>query len=92
MSKNIFDEALKHLNILNDFVVPWCDEIDLEYHDTYYNNYQKVKKAIEQAQKQEKLLELYRYLDENANDYDLHPDEVDAIHNKIEELENEILQ
>lgn len=39
-------------------------------------------------EKQEKLLELYRYLNENTNDYDLDLKTVEEIHNKIKELES----
>ena len=52
--------------------------------------FKRVKDVLEQAKKQEELLELYRYLDENANDYDLHFELVDEIDNKIEELEKQI--
>ena len=46
--------------------------------------------VIEKLEKQEKLLELYRYLNENTNDYDLNLDEVDDIHNQIYEIEKEL--
>lgn len=39
---------------------------------------------------QKNLLESYQFLNENTNDYDLNPDEVDEIHNKIYELEAEL--
>ena len=44
----------------------------------------------ERAKKEHKLVELYQYLNENTNDYDLNPDEVDEIHNKIYEIEEEL--
>ena len=46
--------------------------------------------TLKRAKKVEKLLGLYQYLNENTNDYDLNPDEVDEIHNKIYELEEEM--
>ena len=88
MNKSIYEEAIKHLNILNNFVIMWCDEIDLDYHDTYKNNYQKVKKAIEQAQKKEKLLELYIKIYNGITDYHDY-DELSELQKEIKELENE---
>lgn len=81
MSKSIYDEALDVI-----------ENIDRNLHYTWVvgrDNLIKTKQALEKAKKLEKMLELYRCLNENANDYDLHPDTVDEIHNKIEELENE---
>jgi hypothetical protein len=54
------------------------------------NNFYIVVDYITQQEKKDKLLALYQYLNENTNDYDLHPDEVDEINNKIYELEEEL--
>lgn len=81
-----FDEALNELE---------CIEIGLEY-DT-----KKVKQALEQAQKQEKLLELYKELTLILNDLirkdlsDLalsggyYKQKILKIKNEIKELEND---
>lgn len=94
MSKSIYDEAKRDLiSLTAKFVIPSVEETEYgclydsvhfyntldEHEERYLKN---VKQALEQAQRQEKLLELYRYLDENANDYDLHPDIVDEIHKR----------
>ena len=50
----------------------------------------ELKETKNRLEKNEKLLKLYQYLNENTNDYDLNPDEVDEIHNKIYELEEEM--
>ena len=50
----------------------------------------ELKETKNRLEKIEKLLKLYQYLNENTNDYDLNPDEVDEIHNKIYELEEEL--
>ena len=47
----------------------------------------ELKETKNRLEKNEKLLKLYQYLNENTNDYDLNPDEVDEIHNKIYEIE-----
>ena len=49
-----------------------------------------LKETKTRLEKVEKLLKLYQYLNENTNDYDLNCDEVDEIHNKIYELEQEL--
>jgi hypothetical protein len=53
-----------------------------------YNTQQEIQSK--RLAKVEDLLGLYQYLNENTNDYDLNPDEVDEIHNKIYELEEEL--
>lgn len=80
--KTIYDEALQELKYAT------TDLKDLEIIHSY--DVSKIEKALKQAQKQEKLLKLYRYLNENTNDYDLHFELVDEIDNKIEELEKQI--
>lgn len=88
--KSIYEEALKELTWLVR------DEFDENPKRSRLNvsqrldMFKKVKDTLEQARKQEKLLELYRYLNENTNDYDLHYEKVDEIDNKIEELEKQI--
>ena len=46
--------------------------------------------TLKRAKKVEELLGLYRYLDENANDYDLDYEIVEETHNKIVKLEEEM--
>ena len=50
----------------------------------------ELKETKNRLEKNEILLKLYQYLNENTNDYDLNPDEVDEIHNKIYEIEEEL--
>ncbi len=78
---NLYDEAIEELQ---DYI----NEYGMDYYAT--NHFPKTIKAIERAKKEHELLGLYQYLNENTNDYDLNPDEVDEIHNKIYELEEEL--
>lgn len=83
MSKSIYEDAFNHLDELVDTLA------HIEGSFLYRHYLDNIRLKLKQAQKQEKLLELYRYLNENTNDYDLNYDVVDDIHNKIKELENE---
>ena len=49
--------------------------------------YEELKHQIKNMNE---LIKHYSYLNENTNDYDLNPDEVDEIHNKIYEIEEEL--
>lgn len=80
MIKSIYEEVLKRMNV----------EFDAWDRAERFGLFELIEQALEKAQNQEKLLELYRCLDENANDYDLHYDKVDEIHNKIDEIEERI--
>lgn len=72
MSKSIYEEAIEILlNMGAEFISVPCNPIGEENSDkihlrdateTYETNMQGVVKALKQAQKQEKLLELYREL------------------------------
>lgn len=60
MSKSIYEEAL---DILDDIMVDSFSDPQDEYNDCYMLNFKqiiKIEKAIKKAQKQEKLLELYK--------------------------------
>lgn len=85
MSKSIYDEALKESKDFGSFVGLKLD---------------KVNNALEQAQKQEKLLELYKKLSEAYADYNSSFDsygnrfqdnltKIYEIKKQIKELENE---
>ena len=76
--KDIYDEAIKELNH------------ELSVGNIGIITRDNIATALERAEKEHELLGLYRYLNENTNDYDLHPDEVDETHNKIYELEEEL--
>ena len=54
MSKSIYDEAILELEYLNTDM----HDVMEDYIENY--NHTLIKKALEQAQKQEKLLDLYR--------------------------------
>ena len=84
MSKSIYEDAFNHLDELVDALA------HIEGSFLYRRYLDNIRLKLKQAQKQEKLLELYRYLNENTNDYDLHFELVDEIDNKIEELEKQI--
>ena len=72
MSKSIYEEAIKVLlNTGTEFISIPCNPIGEENSDmihlrdvteTYETNMHEVVKALEQAQKQEKLLDLYKQL------------------------------
>lgn len=74
MSKSIYDEVIEILlNMGGEFISVPCNPIGEENSDmihlrdvteTYEANMHEVLKALKQAQKQEKLLELYRELDD----------------------------
>ena len=49
--------------------------------------YEELKHQIKNMNE---LIKHYSYLNENTNDYDFNPDEVDEIHNKIYEIEEEL--
>jgi len=81
------------LDILDDILVDSFSDPQDEYNDCYMLNFKqiiKIENAIKKAQKQEKLLELYRYLNENTISYDLSYDEEDEITSKIDETEKQI--
>lgn len=90
MSKSIYDEALKELKIV---------ENDLEIINGY--DVSKIKTALEQAQKQEKLLDLYKKqnaiyeklmtmeLSQLALDSNYYQLELIKIRSSIKELESE---
>lgn len=62
MSKSIYEKAL---DILDDILVDNFSDPQDEYNDCYMINFKqiiKIEKAIKKAQKQEKLLGLYRQL------------------------------
>ncbi|MEM1973685.1 MAG: hypothetical protein QXN68_02725 [Thermoplasmata archaeon] len=113
MSKSIYEEAKRNLiSLTAKFVIPSVEETDYgclydrshfynildEDEDKYLKN---VKQALEQAQKQEKLLELYKRLNSlyeklytmelsilslNRNYYVI---EIHKLKEQIKELENE---
>ena len=77
MNKSIYEEAFEKIDV---GFGGWDRAARLDF----------VKHALKQAQKQEKLLELYRYLNENTISYDLSYDEEDEITSKIDEIEKQI--
>ena len=87
MSKSIYDEALDIL--LNSLQDPQDEDNDCYMLDTKQLN--KVCRALKQAQKQEKLLELYRdlsnYVCEECYSYKL--PEITRLKIIIKELEDE---
>ena len=83
MSKSIYEEA-------NLILKGRIADGEVKSFKITGTTYCKITDALKQAQKQEKLLELYRCLDENTNDYDLHYETVDEIHNKIDIIEKQI--
>lgn len=76
MNKSIYEEAKRDLiSLTAKFVIPNVEETEYGSIYDYYHFYdilddeeesylKKVEQALEQAQKQEKLLELYRELDD----------------------------
>lgn len=90
--KSIYDEALKELQAI-------ISEYGMDYYET--EHFPKTTKALEQAQKQEKLLGLYKELTLILNDLiikdlsDLalsggyYKQKILKIKNEIKELENE---
>ncbi len=98
MSKSIYEEAL---DILGDILVDSFSDPQDEYNDYYMLNFKqiiKIEKAIKKAQKQEKLLELYKeYFEYSEMLKDgrkfggrmLVEHERDKIIEEIKELENE---
>ena len=100
MRKSIYEEAL---DILDDILVDSFSDPQDEYNDCYMLNFKqiiKIEKAIKKAQKQEKLLELYRELmtvkDEIISflfngSYDDYTDEIAIdLEVQIDELEKQI--
>jgi TnpA family transposase len=104
--KSIYDEAIEILlNMGAEFISVSCNPIGEENSDmihlidateTYEANMHEVVKALEQAQKQEKLLELYRELDDcivapNGHHVCRYTDDEKyaRIRKQIKELENE---
>ena len=79
MSKSIYEEALQELKDAT------TDLEDLEIIHSYDVN--KIETALKQAQKQDKLLGLYRRLYKDFDDLTL--DEQLEIEKQIKELENE---
>ena len=73
MSKSIYEEALKESKDFGSMIGLKLD---------------KVNNALEQAQKQEKLLELYKKIYNGITDYHYY-DELSELQKEIKELENE---
>lgn len=95
MNKSIYEEAKRDLiSLTAKFVIPNVEETEYGSIYDYYHFYdilddeeesylKKVEQALEQAQKQEKLLQLYRRLVNQNLQVNLH------ILEKIKEIENE---
>lgn len=98
MSKSIYEEALEDLSIL----VKQANERKLS-NDIVVNRWslERIEKVINQAQKQEKLLELYKELSvkerkratslktKNVDKYNQLNKEIEIINDQIKELEND---
>ena len=109
MSKSIYERAREILlNMGTEFISIPCNPIGEENSDmihlrdvteTYETNMHEVVKALEQAQKQEKLLELYKEINNKSkelitlsrhNTWSWKLDvEIKEIQDKIKELEND---
>ena len=61
-----------------------ADEENTVLLDHIEYNLNEIYKIVE---REHELLELYKYLNKNTNDYDLNIDTVDEIHNKISEIQ-----
>ena len=82
--------ALLAVSKLKRLKVDWVDK-RVDIITSYIDQQQKRIGELESKLiKQDKLLELYRYLNENTNDYDLNIDEVDEIHDQIYEIEEKL--
>lgn len=102
MNKSIYEEAKRDLiSLTAKFVIPNVEETEYGciYDRCHFYNIldeqeesylKKVEKALAIAKKEHELLDLYKYLNENTNDFDLNFDTVDEIHNKISEIEEQI--
>ena len=98
MSKSIYEEAIEILsNMGTEFISVPCNPIGEENSDmihlrdateTYETNIYEVVKALKQAQKQEKLLEIYIKIYNGITDYHDY-DELSELQKEIKELENE---
>ena len=88
MSKSIYEEVIK--------VVRYLQKQDSHLKDTTGTIYipsediTTLENLLIYSQKQEKLLELYRYLNGNTISYDLSYDDEDEITSKIDEIEKQI--
>ena len=90
MSKSIYEEVIEILlNMGTEFISVPCNPIGEENSDmihlrdvteTYETNIHEVVKALKQAQKQEKLLELYQTIDDCVEQHNM----TDSILRKIE--------
>ena len=103
MSKSIYEEAIEVLlNTGTEFISVPCNPIGEENSDmihlrdvteTYETNMHEVVKALEQAQKQGKLLELYREKDKYTTLFTSLPKvelcKYRSIVEQIKEIENE---
>ncbi len=101
MKKSIYEEAIEILlNMGTEFISVPCNPIGEENSDmihlrdvteTYETNIYEVVKALKQAQKQEKLLELYKQLSNYVDErYLAHESpEITRLKIIIKELENE---
>ena len=94
MNKSIYDEALEELTwLLHDEFdeTPKRSRLNVSQR---LNMFKKVKDALEQAQKQEKMLELYKGYYEinetnNIVEFLKRTGEFELVKTKIKELENE---
>lgn len=90
MSKTIIEQAQKSVKWLRDYI------LDVFYNESILSDHIQrstedldiIKMALEQAQKQEKLLELYKELSHYV-DYIGNFSEITELKIKIKELENE---
>ena len=103
MSKSIYKEAIEILlNMGTEFISVPCNPIGEENSDmihlrdateTYETNMYEVVKALKQAQKQEKLLTLYREKEKHEQEFSalnhMEYEDYQRIKTKIWELENE---
>lgn len=72
--------AKRDLKILENGVKAYCEQIGLTYTDTYGCNVERLNKALEEQEKKDELLELYReYFNTKGN--------TDYILDKIKALE-----
>ena len=102
MSKSIYERAREILlNMGTEFISIPCNPIGEENSDmihlrdvteTYETNMHEVVKALEQAQKQEKLLKLYKELISLKNDMFSYCEVVDDIYYYMAETETDLEQ
>lgn len=85
---NKFNEAINYVNYMNE---TYLEHTKKRSGQTGFGQWPHlVKKALERGKKLEELVKLYRYLNENTNDYDLDEQQIDDLQKQIEELEREI--